>query len=51
MALVACVRKGGVQIPEPDANNSVDESKVNLNDPHVRAVATACRRRLPPPPP
>lgn len=44
--LVGCVRQHGVYVPEPDAHNNIDTSKVNIKSPHVRAVVKACNKGL-----
>jgi pyruvate/2-oxoglutarate dehydrogenase complex dihydrolipoamide acyltransferase (E2) component len=43
-ALVQCLRRHGIQLPEPEASGHVDSQGVDLNSPRYKAALTACLR-------
>jgi hypothetical protein len=43
-ALASCLRRHGIQLPEPDASGRVNTEGVNQSSPRYRAALTACLR-------
>lgn len=43
--LVACARRHGIYLPEPDAHNNVNTRGAHVRAPHNKAILNACARQ------